>query len=255
MRTSLKVAIGSALAAIVVVILAVSAFGNEEPADRAAGGGSDGSTGDGMAMCVEGVPDCDDMVVVPGGDDPVSHDAGDDPLVDPVPDPQTVEPDPRAVDLRARPYDTATIGDDRRTIAIDFVSGVEPCYVLGKVTVVETDGAVTITLFEGHLETDDDVACIDIGVSKRTVVTLDEPLGGRDIVDARRVARSTATLRGCPPVLPSPRCSSTSTAPPARTTSRSTSSRRSGTMDGPDPTTRSTPERSACGRRSRAKRR
>ena len=183
MRTSLKVAIGSALAAIVVVVFALSALGNEEPAERSAGGGSDGSTGGGMAMCIEGVPDCDDMVVVPGGDEPVSHDAGDDPLVDPAPDAQTVDPNPDAVDLRARPYDTATIGDDGRTIAIDFVSGVEPCYVLGKIKVVETDDAVTITLYEGHLESGEDVACIDIGVFKRTTVTLGEELGNREIVD------------------------------------------------------------------------
>jgi hypothetical protein len=149
MRTSLKVAIGTALAAIVVIAFALNASGNQE--SDGAGGGNDGSTGGGMAMCIEGVPDCDDMVVVPGGDEPVSHDAGDDPLVDPVPDAQTVEPNADAAGLRARPYDTATIGDDDRTITLEFVSGIEPCYVLGKVKVVETADAVTITLFEGHL--------------------------------------------------------------------------------------------------------
>jgi hypothetical protein len=183
MRTSLKVAIGTALAAVVVVAFALNASGNREPVGAPAGGGTDGSIGDGMAMCIEGVPDCDDMVVVPDGDEPVSHDAGDDPLIDPVPDAQTVDPNAGAVGLRARPYDTATIGDDGRTITIEFVSGVEPCYVLGKVKVVESADAVTITLFEGHLESDEDVACIDIGVFKRTIVTLDDPLGSRDIVD------------------------------------------------------------------------
>ena len=183
MRTSLKVAIGSAFAAVAVVVFALSALGNEEPAAQPAGGGNNGSTGDGMAMCIEGVPDCDDMVVIPDSDQPVSHDAGDDPLIDPVPDVQTVDPNPGAVGLRARPFDTVTIGDDGRTITVEFMSGVEPCYVLGKVKVVETADAVTITLFEGHLESDEDVACIDIGVFKRTIVTLDDPLGSREIVD------------------------------------------------------------------------
>jgi len=153
------------------------------PPDEAGGGGSDANTGGGMAMCVEGVPDCDDMIVVPGGDEPVSHDAGDDPLIDPVPDAQVVDPDPNAVGLRARPFDSATPGDDGRTLSIDFVSGVEPCYVLGKVKVVEDDDTVTITLFEGHLDTGEDMACIDLGVFKRTTVVLDEPLADRSIVD------------------------------------------------------------------------
>ncbi len=183
MRTSLKVAIGTALAAVVVIAFALNASGNQESDGAPTGGGTDGSTGGGMAMCIEGVPDCDDMVVVPGGDEPVSHDAGDDPLIDPVPDAQTVEPNADAVGLRARPYDTATIGEDDRTITLGFVSGIEPCYVLGKVKVVETPDAVTITLFEGHLESDEDVACIDIGVFKQTIVTLDDPLGSREIVD------------------------------------------------------------------------
>jgi hypothetical protein len=179
MRTSLKVSIGAALVAIVVVALALNAAGDADPAAPPAGR----SNGDGMAMCIEGVPECDDTVVIPDGDEPVGRDVGDDVIVDPVPDPQVVEPDPNAVDLRARPFDSATVADDGRGVTIDFVSGVEPCYVLGKVRVDEDPNAVRITLFEGRLDTGEDVACIDLGVFKRTVVTLDEPLGDREIVD------------------------------------------------------------------------
>jgi hypothetical protein len=182
MRTSLKVAIGAALVAIVVIAFALSATGNEEPTAQPTGGGSDGSTGD-VSDCAEGVPDCDDVVEIPGGDEPVGADADDDPLATPVPDAQTVDPDPDAVGLRARPFDSATVGDDGRTITIDFVSGVEPCYVLGRIDVDEGPNAVTITLFEGHLDADEDVACIDLGVYKRTTVTLDDPSGDRKIVD------------------------------------------------------------------------
>lgn len=174
MRTPVKVAAGAALAGVVVVAFALSAMGNEEPRARPSGGGSDASVGDGMAMCIEGVPDCDDMVVVPGGDDP---------QIDPVPDAQIVDPNPDAVGLRARPFDGASVGDDGRTITIDFVSGVEPCYVLGRIDVDEGRDAVTITLFEGHIDTGEDVACIDLGVLKRTTVTLDGPVGDRTIVD------------------------------------------------------------------------
>jgi hypothetical protein len=175
----MKMTIAVVMVAVVVIAVAVNASGNDEMAQPDGGG----STGDGMAMCVEGVPDCDDMIVVPGGDEPVSDDAGDDPLIDPLPDTQLVTPNPDAVDLRARPFDAATVGDDGRTVTIDFVSGVEPCYVLGRIDVDEGPNAVRITLFEGHLPSDEDVACIDLGVSKRTAVTLDAPIGDRSIVD------------------------------------------------------------------------
>ena len=69
------------------------------------------------------------------------------------------------------------------TVTIDFVSGVEPCYVLDHVDVDESADAVTITLFEGSDTAAGQVACIEIGVFKRTIVTLDQPLAGRDIVD------------------------------------------------------------------------
>jgi hypothetical protein len=179
MRTSLKVAIGTALVAVAVVAVTLNALGD----DGAVRPSSDGATSDdGMAMCVEGVPDCDDMVVIPGGDEPVSDDGSEEPM-DPAPEPDVVEPNPDAVNLRARPFDTATAGDDGRTIMIDFVSGVEPCYVLGRIDIDEGPRAVTITLHDGNLPSDGDVACIDIGVLKRTTVTLDEPLGDREIVD------------------------------------------------------------------------
>ena len=187
MRTSTKIG----LVAVAILALAAggwAAFGAVHaaptpepsligPPDDAPG------TGGGMAMCVEGVPDCDDMIVVPGGDEPVGHDAGDDPLIDTAPDAQPVVPNPDAVGLRSRPFDATTVGEDGRTITIDFVSGVEPCYVLGRIDVDEGPNAVRITVFEGHLPSDEDIACIDLGVFKTTTVTLDAPLGDRVIVD------------------------------------------------------------------------
>jgi hypothetical protein len=97
--------------------------------------------------------------------------------------PQVVVPRPGMDNVRARPFDTASVGKDDRTVTIDFVSGIEPCYVLDHVNVRYGVKAVTITLFEGNDASAGDVACIDIGVFKRTVITLDEPLGDRSIVD------------------------------------------------------------------------
>ena len=191
MGRTTKAAIGAGVVGAVVLAFAFVALGGEQTSQRRSSGTTAGPAGGGMAMCVENVPDCDDMIVVPGGEEPVTipsgdnsavHDVGEEPTATP-PQPETVEPNAHAVDLRARPFDSATVGDDGRTIAIDFVSGVEPCYVLGRVDVEEGPGAITITLFEGQLDVGDDVACIDIGVFKRTTVTLDEPVGDRAIVD------------------------------------------------------------------------
>lgn len=97
--------------------------------------------------------------------------------------PTVVEPRPGMAGVYARPFDTATVNDDGMAVTIDFVSGVEPCNVLDHVDVRYGVDAVTITLFEGHDASAGDVACIEIGVYKRVIVQLDEPLGGRKIVD------------------------------------------------------------------------
>jgi hypothetical protein len=92
---------------------------------------------------------------------------GDEPPTEPQP--QVVAPTPGMADVYARRFDTATVGDDDRTVRIDFVSGIEPCYVLDHVDVTYASAAVTITLYEGHQSTNEDVACIDIGVFKRVI--------------------------------------------------------------------------------------
>ena len=118
-----------------------------------------------------------------GPDTPVSSGpiTGDPAPVDPGP--MVVEPRPGMASVYARPFDSASVGDDDTTVTIDFVSGVEPCTVLDRVDVRYGAEAVTITLYEGHDPNAGDVACIEIGVFKRVIVQLDEPLGGRTIVD------------------------------------------------------------------------
>ena len=175
MRTSLRATIAIVVALGVLLVAAV-AFADtdeplppvaEEPGDGAGGGsmpGDPGTGGGAAGACLVGTPDCDDTV-------------------EPMPtDPQIVEPRPGMTNVRARIFDTATVGDDGRTVTIDFWSGVEPCAVLDHVDVAYGD-AVIITLFEGSEPTDEPVACIEIAVLKRVVITLDEPLGDRPIID------------------------------------------------------------------------
>ena len=156
----------------------------------AAGGGSPGqsvpgSTGDPGAppdvsgsdpICVEETPPDD-----ADADTPVAgcSDGGD------VPVPRSSPVIPRAgmADVRAIGWDRVDVAGDGRTLTVHFWSGVEPCSVLDRVDVRHGDDAVTITLHEGHDPAAEDVACIEIAVAKSVTITLDEPLGGRDLVD------------------------------------------------------------------------
>ena len=135
------------------------------------------------------------VVVAAGAAFAAAHDGPDTPVSsgplpsEPPPDdggPVVVEPRPGMADVFARPFDSATVGDDDTTLTIDFVGGVEPCSVLDRVDVRLDAETVTITLFEGHDPNAGNVACIEIGVFKRVVVQLDEPVDGRTIVDGAR---------------------------------------------------------------------
>jgi hypothetical protein len=195
--TRARVSFLLSLAALLAVAIAGSRLATADPHESA--GGTDpasGGGGDGMAMCVEGVPDCDDMIVVPqdpacgvvvsgtGPDATVSSDACHDDGSKVVGDgAQVVEPTPGMAGVRSRPFDHAVAADDGRSVTVSFWSGVEPCYVLDHVDVVDGADRVTITLFEGHDPSAGDVACIEIALLKEVVVPLDEPLGGREIVD------------------------------------------------------------------------
>lgn len=96
--------------------------------------------------------------------------------------PQTVTPRPGMRNVRpirwqeARPL-------DNRTVQVVYTSGVEPCYVLDHVTVDYTPASVIITLYQGSDPSAEGKACIMIAVEKATLVSLDEPLQGRPIVD------------------------------------------------------------------------
>jgi hypothetical protein len=94
---------------------------------------------------------------------------------------QIVTPRPGMADLHPVGWHRATARG--ATVLVRFWSGVEPCYVLDHVEVVESSRRVVITLYEGHDPHAGDVACIEIAQLKAVEVQLDRPLGDRRLVD------------------------------------------------------------------------
>jgi hypothetical protein len=112
--------------------------------------------------------------------------------VDPgLPQPAFVVPQPGqlAVHPVAITALTPTVDGRRVSVQADWVSGVEPCYVLDHVT-VETKTtmsepptiSITIGLFEGS--SDLNVACIEIAMYKATLVDLGELEPGSYVVNS-----------------------------------------------------------------------
>ncbi len=88
--------------------------------------------------------------------------------------PRVVVPQPGQLDVGPIPAQalTASVDGRRVVIAVDFVSGVEPCYVLDSILVQQGAGTFTITLQQGHGPGDN--ACIEIAEMKRALVDLGE---------------------------------------------------------------------------------
>jgi hypothetical protein len=171
MRTPLRALVATAIS-LGALVVAVTASASAPGPDATTGSGVASSApnpgGRPSATCVITKPNCNDR----------SH-GGD--ITDPQPQP--VEPRPGMQDVRPTSFDTATIGDDDRSLTITFWSGVEPCSVLDHVDMAETPDAVRVTLYQGSDPSAGQVACIDIAVLKQVTVTLDHPLAGRDVVD------------------------------------------------------------------------
>jgi hypothetical protein len=142
------------------------------------------------AALVFGACGSEEASVDPGGapsadpDDPVTsapQSPGDGTI--PSPQPSVVTPQPGQAGVRPIGWDTAEPGDDGRSVAVNYWSGVEPCSILDHVDVEYSRRKVTITLYEGYAPADEQTACIELAVYKATVVELDEPLDGRKIAD------------------------------------------------------------------------
>jgi hypothetical protein len=125
----------------------------------------------------ETVTDDDPTSDVPGPGDPGATEppAGTDPV---TPTPGLLDPRPTAIDSVA-----VVAGGDGDKLEVAFYNGIRECYGLDRVEVEETDGSVTIGVFTGSVPPGDQV-CIEIAELQVTVVTLDAPLGDREVVDA-----------------------------------------------------------------------
>mgnify|MGYP000651517446 CR=1 FL=1 len=101
---------------------------------------------------------------------------------DPNPSPSYTQPQPGQEDVRAIGWDSYN-ADQKGRLYVSYYSGVEPCYVLDRIDVVERETKVTVTLWEGRAPGSEDVACIEIAELKTTVIQLEEPLGDRKLLD------------------------------------------------------------------------
>jgi hypothetical protein len=120
--------------------------------------------------------------VTPGGpESPVSSTPSATPATpDPGPTALRVSPRPGLVEVRPHAWDRAEqVGPAR--LRLEFYGGVEECEGLDRVEVEETRKDVTVTLFVGRVPTAE--VCIEIAVLKSVTVSVDGPIGGRDILD------------------------------------------------------------------------
>lgn len=128
-----------------------------------------------LVSCGEPIPPLTD----PLPDEPVTSTPSDGPRVPGAP--EEVTPRPGMAGVRAVPWTRAKPRGNEVTLV--YWSGVEPCNVLDRVEVEETVESVTITLYEGHDPEAEDVACIELAVQKQTTVMLEDPVGGRELID------------------------------------------------------------------------
>ncbi len=96
--------------------------------------------------------------------------------------PKRVQPVPGATDLRKQTFQSAA-GAGAQSLAVRFWSGVEPCYVLGRVDVTETADRVTVTLWTGSGPGSAGMACIQMAAYYEVVVELQAPIGTRSVID------------------------------------------------------------------------
>jgi hypothetical protein len=127
-----------------------------------------------------------DDPVTTSPDDPVDDDGDGTGGTDPVepggpaivaPEPGLLNPNPSAIDS------VVAVEGEGDKLEVRFYNGIQACYGLDRVEVDETDERVTIGIFTGVRPPGDQV-CIDIAELQATIVTLDAPLGDREVVDA-----------------------------------------------------------------------
>jgi hypothetical protein len=185
------------LAALVAAALLLAACGNPDGSTEAGGSGDSGASSVPGSTPDPDAPTSDDAYSRDDDCPDVSSGEGESPD-EPVmrkPCPNQKPPGGARFEL-AEPYDgpvdqvrpipwerSRARGSDDRTFLLIYWSGVEPCNVLDRVEVEEQAGKVVATIYEGAAGDQQNVACIEIAVQKAAVITLDEPLGERELVD------------------------------------------------------------------------
>ena len=139
MSKTVTISLVLTLSVIVGAVAATSDAGSDAVTQESSGRSAPGAVGGEPAQPSPGTgtaaPPCGTTVTNGTGPD---ASVGFTPCPDdepPVIHPQVVEPTPGMADVHARPFDTATVRDDGRTVNVDFTSGVEPCAILDHVDV------------------------------------------------------------------------------------------------------------------------
>jgi hypothetical protein len=134
-------------------------------------------------VVLAGCGDDDDATTGTGPDAPVTSPPGDPGAGDAPPggvERRLLEATPGLVDPRPSAVESfAEVGGT--TIELRFYAGVEACYGLEAVEVVEESESVTVTVLVGSRPTAE--ACIDIAEAVATRIDLGSPLGGRPLLD------------------------------------------------------------------------
>jgi hypothetical protein len=116
-----------------------------------------------------------------------AHRRSDDANAVPVTTSPTAQPQTRAI-----PINSVRRGDDPRTLSVEYAVGVGDCsQTLDRADVKETSTTVTLSLVPKPSTKPMPANCFDQVLLLRTTVRLVEPLGERQVIDAR----TGATLR------------------------------------------------------------
>jgi hypothetical protein len=131
---------------------------------------------------------CGDTGIDAGGTPPPSHDIAVTSIPsDSPPDPsrpREVEPEEGLVNVTPTVWTKAKVASDELSARLTWYSGVEECYGLDRAEVDYHERTIDITLFSGSRPEAE--TCIELAEKVVTVVELDEPVGGRELVDGAR---------------------------------------------------------------------
>jgi hypothetical protein len=164
-----------ALAGLLVLVLVTACSTGAAGSPSGPVGSSPGPSGDAS-------PSADPSPADPGGGGGPGDDGS---LVFPVPG--VIAPQPVTVETVS-----AEVRDGHVVVRLEWTSGVEPCHALAGVDVVRDGDTFTLTVFEGT--TDPDAMCIEIAMSKATLVDLGELPAGEYTIRAEPAGPAAVTI-------------------------------------------------------------